>query len=52
MRMLMTTGIGVDESMPVPDSVDVPLEQPPGRVPRERDETVDDEHEDEEEETS
>jgi uncharacterized membrane protein len=29
MRMLMTTGIGVDESMPVPDSIDVPLEQSP-----------------------
>ena len=51
MRMLMTTGIGVDESMPVPDSIDVPLEQPPERIPRKRDETGNDEDEDEGEET-
>jgi uncharacterized membrane protein len=51
MRMLMTTGIGVDESMPVPDSIDVPLEQPPGRIPRKRDETGNHEDEDEGEET-
>jgi Uncharacterized conserved protein len=42
MRMLMTTGIGADESMTVPDSIDVPLDQPPERLPRERDETADD----------
>ncbi len=48
MRMLMTTGVGVDKDMPVPESIDVPLEQPPERLPRERDETTDDETEDEE----
>jgi len=45
MRMLMTTGVGVNESMPVPDSIDVPLEQPPERVPHER-ETGEDKSED------
>ncbi|MFT4944339.1 MAG: putative membrane protein [Halovenus sp.] len=54
MRMLMTTGVGVDEAIPVPDSIDVSLEpETPRREESTRTEGEDkdeDESEDEDEE--